>query len=75
MWKPWRPRPVKIVIDAWMEKGADRMTNWHAIAPNECLQGLLACHGEEQRVYVVTIEPERDYDRVPRVITIDTVDT
>lgn len=70
MWHVWRPHPVKIAIDAWMEK-AEGISTWHALGLNDYLQGLIAFHEHERRVYVVTVEPRNDYDRVPRVITMD----
>nr|VFJ46771.1 MAG: hypothetical protein BECKDK2373B_GA0170837_101423 [Candidatus Kentron sp. DK] len=70
VWDDYRPVPVKIAVDAFMEKDADRVSHWFDLAPGQYVQGLLAKQGTEERVYVVTIEPEDRsiHNRWPRIV-------
>jgi|TARA_B110000908_G_scaffold122506_1_gene143684 hypothetical protein len=70
-WDRWQPMPVKIPASAFMEKSHDGGNHWFDLVKGQCLQGLVARDQYEQRVYIVTIEPEQEnawYYRWPRVI-------
>jgi hypothetical protein len=70
-WDKWQPMPVKIPAHAFMEKSHDDANHWFDLIKCQCLQGLVARDHYEQRVYIVTIEPEQEhawYYRWPRII-------
>ena len=70
-WDRWQPLPVKIPVKSFMEKSHDGANHWFDLVKGQCLQGLVARNNHEQRVYVVTIEPEQEnawYYRWPRII-------
>ncbi|MDR4517971.1 MAG: hypothetical protein MRK00_11385 [Nitrosomonas sp.] len=73
-WKPWRPRPVLIAADQFMEKDHDGQSHWIPIDNRMVIQGLLAERKEKMRVYVVTIDTPPEYawihDRWPRLIKL-----
>jgi hypothetical protein len=65
--------PVKIAVDAFMEKDNQGVSHWFDLEPGQFIQGLVAGpEGGGQRVYVVTVEPEDKsiHDRWPRVVSI-----
>lgn len=41
-----------------MEKDFEGNARWYEVTKGKCIQGLLAHHENEYRIYVVTIEPE-----------------
>jgi predicted DNA-binding WGR domain protein len=55
-----------------MEKDFEGQSHWYDLNKGQYLQGLLARDGNEQRIYVVTIEPEVEdshiHNRWPRVV-------
>jgi len=70
-WDRWQPQPVKIPAKAFMEKSYDGTNHWFDLVKGQCLQGLVARYKYEQRVYIVTIEPEQEnawYHQWPRII-------
>lgn len=73
-WKPWRPRPVLITADQFMEKDPDNQSHWIELGKRMAIQGLLATREEEIRVYVVTISTPLEYawmsDRWPRLVRL-----
>jgi hypothetical protein len=55
-----------------MEQDIQGENHWFELASGQWVQGLLARHGSEQRVYVVTIHPEMAeaiYPRWPRIVS------
>ena len=70
-WKPWRPKPVLIPADSFMEKDHDKKSHWIDLALGIAIQALLAERDGEKRVYVVTEEAPSEYswihDRWPRL--------
>lgn len=73
-WDKYNKKPVRIFVGAFAEKDYAGKTLWYPVTPGYWIQGLLARIGDEERVYVVTIEPETDlekeiHDRWPRVLT------
>lgn len=71
VWDRYFPKPVKIIVDRFMEKDINRKSHWFDMKASAFIQGLLVQHKQEQRVYVVTIEGDEDavHDRWPRIIT------
>ena len=73
-WKPWRPRPVLIVADQFMEKDQEKQSHWVELDKSMVIQGLLAERNKEQRVYVVTVNTPPEYawihDRWPRLVKL-----
>ncbi len=73
-WKPWRPRPVLIPADQFMEKDRSNKSHWVELDKSMAIQGLLAERKKELRVYVVTIDTPPEYlgihDRWPRLIRL-----
>jgi hypothetical protein len=70
-WDKYFPKSVKIPAQRFMEKDYQETSHWFEITRGQYIQGLLARYGDEYRVYVVTIVPERDsaiHDRWPRLI-------
>ena len=70
VWGKYQPIPVKIAVDAFMEKDNQKTSHWFDLAEGEYIQGLVANSGHEQRVYVVTVEPDDKsiHDRWPRIV-------
>ncbi len=70
-WDKWFPKPVKLVIKSFMEKDVEGTSHWYDLTQGKWIQGLVARNDHEQRVYVVTVEPQRDdaaHDRWPRIM-------
>jgi hypothetical protein len=57
-WNMYLPKPVKILADKFMEKDFEGRPCWYEVTKGKCIQGLLAQHENEFRVYIVTIDPE-----------------
>lgn len=71
-WDRWFPVPVKLPIKQFMEKDLEGHTHWYDLTRGQWIQGLVARINHEQRVYVVTVEPELAdavHDRWPRLIS------
>jgi len=71
IWDKWFPKPVKIIVDAFMEKDINSKSHWFPLTKGNFIQGLLARNGKERRVYIVTIESKLEdhlYDRWPRIM-------
>ncbi len=74
IWDKWQPRPVKIIVDRFMEKDMEGQSHWFELTAGQWIQGLVARHKNEQRVYVVTVVPEMPdaiHDRWPRIMNAD----
>lgn len=72
LWHFYLPKPVQIPVDKFMEKDHEGKVCWYEITKGKCIQGLLAKHDHEYRVYIVTIEPEdlmNLHYRWPHIIT------
>ena len=70
-WDRWFPVAVKIPIKSFMEKDFEDHDHWYDLTRAQWIQGLVARHRQERRVYVVTIEPELAeaiHDRWPRIM-------
>jgi hypothetical protein len=57
-WYLYQPKPVQVFVDKFMEKDFEGTQRWYEVTPGKCLQGLLARHENEYRLYIVTIEPD-----------------
>lgn len=71
-WDRWQPRPVKLDISSFMEHDIEGSSHWFDITKGKWIQGLVAHHNNERRVYVVTIFPEMDeaiHHRWPRILS------
>lgn len=70
-WDKWFPKPVKIPIKSFMEKDIEGISHWYDLTKGKWIQGVLVREGHEQRLYVVTVDPQRDdavHDRWPRIM-------
>jgi hypothetical protein len=71
-WDRWFPVPVKLPITSFMEKDFEGRSHWYDLTRGQWVQGLVARHRQERRVYVVTIEPELPdavHERWPRIMS------
>lgn len=72
-WDRWQPRPVRLVLLAFMETDIQGGDYWFELNDGQWVQGLVAREGKEHRVYVVTLTPEMPdalHPRWPRIITV-----
>ena len=71
-WDRFAPLPVKIPVDRYMERDQRGRPYWVKVSPSQYLQGMVATHAGEQRVYVVTTETPDEFKHVqprwPRVL-------
>lgn len=71
-WDRWFPVAVKIPVKSFMEKDLEGHGHWYDLTKGQWIQGLVARHRQERRVYVVTIEPElvdAIHGRWPRIMS------
>lgn len=71
-WDRWFPKPVKLQVAGFMEKDIEGQSHWYELTRGQWIQGLVARIQHEQRIYVVTIEPEREdavHERWPRILS------
>ena len=71
-WDRWFPVPVKLPLLQFMEKDIEGNSHWHTLTRGQWIQGLVAKEGHEQRLYIVTVEPEQSdaiYHRWPRILS------
>jgi putative SOS response-associated peptidase YedK len=72
-WDRYRPVPVQIPVEQFMEKDREGEAHWFSLEPGQVIQGALARVDDEQRVYVVTLTPEGAlaaiHDRWPRIVS------
>ena len=73
-WDKYQPVLVPLLVQAFMEKDAEKKSHWFAVPPGKAVQGLLATWKDEQRIYVVTEPMPAEYawlhDRWPRLVDI-----
>lgn len=71
-WERFHPQPVLLAAQAFMEKDKERKSHWIDLLPGQTIQGLLASHENEIRLYVVTTDTPAEYDwihdRWPRLV-------
>jgi hypothetical protein len=71
-WHLYLPKAVQIPVEKFMEKDFEGRACWYEITKGKCIQGLLAHHEGEYRLYIVTIDPEdllNCHYRWPHIIT------
>ena len=71
VWDKWFPKPIKIIVDQFMEKDIESKSHWFELPKGQFIQGLLARYENESRIYIVTIVPEMPdavHDRWPRIM-------
>ena len=71
-WDRWFPVPVKIPVKSFMEQDLEGHTRWYDLTRGQWIQGLVARHDHERRVYIVTLTPEMAdavHDRWPRIMS------
>jgi len=69
-WDRYMPISVKLPVSSFMEKDIEGNSHWFDVTEGKWIQGLIAREGQEQRVYVVTVDPEMEdavHDRWPRI--------
>ncbi len=72
-WDRFFPKPVRLDLEAFMEKDNQGKSHWYPLTASNAVQALVARDGDEQRVYVVTITPELPdqatiHSRWPRIV-------
>ena len=71
-WQRFHPRPVLLPVQSFMEKDHERQSHWIDVPAGQLMQGLLATHEDQARVYVVTTDTPAEYhwihDRWPRLV-------
>lgn len=71
-WDRWFPRPVKLPVYSFMERDIEGRERWYTLAGGQWIQGLVARERHEQRLYVVTVEPQLEdalHERWPRIMS------
>lgn len=71
-WDRWFPVPVKLPVKCFMEYDLEGHSHWYDLTRGQWIQGLVARDRHEQRVYVVTVEPELAeaiHNRWPRIMS------
>jgi hypothetical protein len=71
LWGKYHAIPVKLAVQRFMEKDSQGVSHWFDLAEHQYIQGLVASHGDELRVYVVTVKAETSHPihaRWPRII-------
>jgi len=70
-WAQYTPKPIRLAVTKFMQTDFEGHIHWYEVTKGQYIQGLLANHEDEYRVYVVTIIPELldiCHDRWPRII-------
>jgi hypothetical protein len=72
-WDKYFPKPVLITAGQFMEKDRQGKSHWYTLAAATYIQGLIARDGDEQRIYVVTIDTDNgDHEDIhecwPRIV-------
>lgn len=73
-WSIYLPKSVQVPVLKFMEKDFEGRVCWYEVTKGKCIQGLLAKHENEYRLYIVTIDPEdlmNCHYRWPRIITTE----
>lgn len=74
-WRRYAPLPVRIEVEAFMEKDGAGLSHWYELPSGQWIRGLIAYTGDESRVYVVTVVPEDPahravHGRWPRIVSL-----
>jgi hypothetical protein len=71
-WNMYSPKAVLIPAAKFMEKNFEGKSCWYEVTKGQAIQGLLAQHENEYRIYIVTIDPEdlmNNHYRWPHIVT------
>jgi len=69
-WDRHSPKAVRLWIKSFCETDVEGKQHWHEVTSGKWVKGLLATCRNEQRVYIVTIEPviaDTPYERWPDI--------
>ena len=73
-WERYKPRPVVIAAQRFMEKDRQGVSHWFEIPAAQMIQDLVASIGTETRLYVVSTQTPRElpdwHERWPRLVAI-----
>ncbi|MCB5185134.1 hypothetical protein LG201_07945 [Methylobacillus gramineus] len=73
-WDKLKPEKVNIMAHEFMGKDQSRISHWIDIPEGHAIQGVIATHHNERRIYVVTTEPPEEYawigDRWPLIAPV-----
>jgi hypothetical protein len=70
-WNYFLPKPVKLPIEKFMQIDYEGKIHWYEVTKGQWIQGVFLREGNECRVYIVTVIPNRldvYYNRWPRII-------
>ena len=70
-WDAFQPKPVKIAVHEFMEHDVMGNAHWFKVMPGQYLQGMLARHGQQMRVYVIELNCNAEdtfFERWPRIV-------
>ncbi len=76
IWQRFKPRPVKIIVAAFMEKDSTGDSHWFELDRQQFIQGLITTDGSFKRLYVVTEDNPvscHKSGRWPRVMESDQI--
>ncbi len=71
-WAAYRPRSVRIAVQAFMETDVAGNRQWFPIVAGQFIRGVLCRVDNEQRLYVVVMESGPDeayFEQWPRLVT------
>lgn len=71
-WDQWQPRGVRLAIKEFMQVDVTDNPHWFEVTEGHWLHGLVATSGNEQRVYIVSLEmsPEEiEFESWPKFIS------
>jgi len=61
----FQPKSVKLPISSFMVLDYENKPHWYEVIKGQYLQGLVAVKGNEQRVYIVVIDPDNELEYYP----------
>ena len=71
-WERNNPTHVKLAVQAFMEKDADKVSHWIDVPNGQSIEALIIEYDGEKRLYVVTEDTPAEYswvhDRWPRLV-------
>lgn len=72
-WDEYQIKAVRLPLLSFQEQDIEGNYHWFALTAGQCIQGLLAKLGTEQRVYIVTLLPQCSdslYENWPRILNL-----
>jgi hypothetical protein len=70
-WNYFSPKPVKLLIEKFMKIDYEGHSQWYEVTRGQWIQGILLQEGNECRVYIVIVIPDRldvCYNQWPKII-------